>query len=202
MISWVSHKMPALNLALNANFEKKALLSTFRALFALFYTETGGRLMKTWNLVARRLQLCALKKAIFSSSSVLSHCLVVADHCCWWKLTLVNVATLVSFMFQYNNRGVHALVDCDVHCKFAKCCCTDKSTCTTWCHMLHIEPWGEHQENMQIAQRILACHIVQNGLYTLSSNQWWHRLPHNKLPSHHDSVWKASSDFLPHPRNT
>ena len=41
--------MPALNLALNADFEKsikKALLSTFRALFALLQTGTAERLMK------------------------------------------------------------------------------------------------------------------------------------------------------------
>ena len=24
------------------------------------------------------------------------------DHCCWWKLTFVNVATLAFFMFQHN----------------------------------------------------------------------------------------------------
>ena len=44
--------MPALNLALNADFEKKALkkalLSTFRALFALLQTGMAETLMKTW----------------------------------------------------------------------------------------------------------------------------------------------------------
>ena len=49
------------------------------------------------------LLLGLLWKAIFSSSSVLSihmsYCLVVVDHCCWWKLTWVNVATCTGVLY-------------------------------------------------------------------------------------------------------
>ena len=143
---------------------KEALLSTFRALFALFQTETGERLLKTWNL--RDECNCLLWKAIFSSSSVFSHCLAVVDHRCWWKLKLINVATLASLMFQYNtysSRESHALVDCDVHSGPSK-------VLPHWQVHMHgvilcVACWtiGWISRKYAVWQGILACYIALNG---------------------------------------
>ena len=107
--------MPALKLALNADFEKKSIK---KALFALFQTETTEKLMK----LAGRIQLLAVKSHFQLKFCAYSHCLVVVDHCYGWKLKLVNVAVhwRPYSMFQYITREFHALVDCDVHLGFCK----------------------------------------------------------------------------------
>ena len=43
-----------------------------------------------------------------------------------------------------------------------------------WCHMLHVESSGEHEENYVVQQNIYAGHIALkfNGLYTFSRNNF------------------------------
>ena len=111
----------------------KALLSTFRALFGLLQAGTAERLVKTWKS-AEQLQLLAVK-----SHFQLKFCALPLfgngrrDHCCWWKLTCVNVL-IHSRGVLYVSSMLHVdpIVDCGVQWGFARCCLTDK--CTTWCH--------------------------------------------------------------------
>ena len=203
IICRVSHIMPALNLALNVDFEKKsikkALLSTFRALFALLQTETAERLVKTWTKPDEC--NCFLWKAIFSSSSVLVHCLVVVDHCS--RLVRINIGQCCNKHWRplcfWSLIQVPCFVDCDVHWGFTRCCRTDKRD---------VMPYVQWMVNNRVnimdicsifilycvtLQRTLVCCLALKCLYTLSSFfQWRHPLLHDQLPSHNDSVCKAS----------
>ena len=120
--------------------KKKALKKHYWVLFEHYLDFCKQERLKDWWKPENQPNNynCLLWKAIFSSSSVLCHCLVMVAAITVVGGNQVNMCQCVdtltrrSLCFHNDTRGSNALVDCGVQWGFARCCLTDK--CTTWCH--------------------------------------------------------------------